>query len=984
MGSSAGSSLFLILILICFLSFPAMAGCGELLWEFNTSNAIQGSPSAANGIVYTGSGNFYALNMTTGEEIWQFKTTEIDPTGTNPVGSAVAEGIVYVGLADGTNFYALNATTGEERWRAALGPVGSIPAVADGIVYITTDDGYLHALNASTGDEVWNVFTESYYRSPAVVDGGVYAGTYQDSVVALNASTGNLIWVSGTSGPVYGKPTVSDEMVFVASYYIDYTTGYTSGVVHSFDRTTGVEVWSYIPPGELFDPFVMPFTSGVAAADGIVYSVNDNGILFALDAATGEVVWIDGGVYPGGSTPAVVDGVLYTYSDSGLRALNARTGEDEWTYHAMPSGSSSPIVADGMVYVGNSDAGAGELGLYALETCGPTSFPLCKFSMNKTAGVAPFAVSFTDESVGLNITGWYWEFGDGNTSTEQNPTHIYEFQGNLPNWDFEIRHSVTNASGTDWQNLTLITVYDSPPETSFTITSNNYGLDPLRVNFNDTSAFLPDSWFWDFGDGGTSTGQNTNHTYELHDVFDVNFTACNSHGCNITILRNAVDTQDLPLPAQGCTQYTNGTLSASSEFLGGESWEYHREYHMADPQGPALAARASVGIHGWWENIGPLPAWLMLDYGEGVAHTITNFSLYHPSFMGNYGPEIFTMEGSDDNSTWDVLETHQKSARWAYWDAYWFGERRNYSISAPGDYRYYRINITGAHQGENYQVEVDEFDLYACPIPLTSGFSANPKNGTRPLEVRFTDRSTGLGITGWYWEFGDGNTSTDKSPVYIYPDAGTFTVRHSVTNATGTAWRNVTDMITVTPPPPVASFTAAPTSGTAPLNVTFTDRSTNNPTSWNWSFGDGTFNEAQNPVHTYGSAGIYTVTLTVVNGGGSNTSPGLNITVNGAPPHYYIMIGGDDRGGGIENVTVRNTPVPGKVTPSETALPPSSGVTPMPSPGVTVSEAPGNIDHGIAEASAQAEAQPTRAGLSPVTIALGILAATGLFFRQRL
>lgn len=69
---------------------------------------------------------------------------------------------------------------------------------------------------------------------------------------------------------------------------------------------------------------------------------------------------------------------------------------------------------------------------------------------------------------------------------------------------------------------------------------------------------------------------------------------------------------------------------------------------------------------------------------------------------------------------------------------------------------------------------------------------------------------------------------------------------------------------------PVAAFSASPTSGSAPLKVQFTDKSKNSPTSWKWSFGDGTYSTAKNPVHKYSKAGKYTVSLTVKNSKGSN------------------------------------------------------------------------------------------------------------------
>ena len=83
----------------------------------------------------------------------------------------------------------------------------------------------------------------------------------------------------------------------------------------------------------------------------------------------------------------------------------------------------------------------------------------------------------------------------------------------------------------------------------------------------------------------------------------------------------------------------------------------------------------------------------------------------------------------------------------------------------------------------------------------------------------------------------------------------------------------------------VARFTGTPTSGSAPLTVQFTDTSTNSPTSWSWDFGDGNTSTAQNPIHTYSTAGNYTVSLTAIStAGGSNTAIQTRyITVNNAP-----------------------------------------------------------------------------------------------------
>ena len=84
--------------------------------------------------------------------------------------------------------------------------------------------------------------------------------------------------------------------------------------------------------------------------------------------------------------------------------------------------------------------------------------------------------------------------------------------------------------------------------------------------------------------------------------------------------------------------------------------------------------------------------------------------------------------------------------------------------------------------------------------------------------------------------------------------------------------------------PPVASFTATPASGTAPLNVQFTGSGTNSPTSWSWDFGDGTTSTLKNPTHSYTARGTYTVKLTASNAGGSNsTTQTVTVTVTSEP-----------------------------------------------------------------------------------------------------
>jgi len=171
--------------------------------------------------------------------------------------------------------------------------------------------------------------------------------------------------------------------------------------------------------------------------------------------------------------------------------------------------------------------------------------------------------------------------------------------------------------------------------------------------------------------------------------------------------------------------------------------------------------------------------------------------------------------------------------------------------------------------------------VMALPV---AAFSASPVGGTAPLVVNFSDQSTGL-PNSWNWNFGDGATSTTQNPSHVYDNAGTYTVSLTVANPGGQNTLTTADYINVTVSPPVAAFSGAPTSGSAPLTVSFSDKSTGQPTSWRWEFGDGGTSALQHPSHAYAGAGSYSVSLTVSNAGGQNAvTKASYITVAVAPP----------------------------------------------------------------------------------------------------
>ena len=157
----------------------------------------------------------------------------------------------------------------------------------------------------------------------------------------------------------------------------------------------------------------------------------------------------------------------------------------------------------------------------------------------------------------------------------------------------------------------------------------------------------------------------------------------------------------------------------------------------------------------------------------------------------------------------------------------------------------------------------------AAAIP-NANFAADRLWAVPPAVINFTDYTSG-GPTAWSWNFGDGYTSTLQTPSHTYSSYGQFTVTLGASNSAGSDPTPCVKTNYITVKPLDANFSVTPYWGAAPLAVQFSDLSTNSPTAWSWTFGDGSSSTAQNPSHTYSSAGNYNVSLTAWNAGGSDT-----------------------------------------------------------------------------------------------------------------
>lgn len=154
------------------------------------------------------------------------------------------------------------------------------------------------------------------------------------------------------------------------------------------------------------------------------------------------------------------------------------------------------------------------------------------FTADPVTGPTPLTVNFTDTSTpgDTATTNWYWNFGDAQTSTEQNPTHTYEGLG-----QYTVTLRVVNANSesiTTQRRLITVTAPPEKPTASFTA-SVEHGYTPVTVQFTDTSdpgERAITTWRWDFGDGTRSSQRNPVHIYDFPGTYDVSLTVANSTG----------------------------------------------------------------------------------------------------------------------------------------------------------------------------------------------------------------------------------------------------------------------------------------------------------------------------------------------------------------------------------------------------------------------------------------------------------------------
>ncbi|MFM1769751.1 MAG: Serine/threonine-protein kinase AfsK [Verrucomicrobiota bacterium] len=334
-GAGGGVPWFFALCLAALVALPPLVSAAD--WPM-----FRGNP-ALTGVAPGSLGTNLAL-------LWTYKTDK--PVRSSP---AVANGRVFVG-SDDEHVHAIDLATGRGVWKVKTGgPIESSPLVFEGKVYVGSDDGLLRALDAATGRELWQFKCDDKIPgSPNVTPapGGqghwLVFGSFDSRLYCLDAATGKSNWVFETGTGIKGTPAVLDGVTAV---------GGCDAMLHLVSLKDGAKV-KEVEVGA-------PMLGSVALARGRAFVGHYENVFLCVDLDKGTNLWTyqDRG-FPYVSSPALLDDrVVVGGRDKRLHCLRRDTGAVIWTFATRGRVDSSPAVCDGKVVVGSED---GRLYLVAL------------------------------------------------------------------------------------------------------------------------------------------------------------------------------------------------------------------------------------------------------------------------------------------------------------------------------------------------------------------------------------------------------------------------------------------------------------------------------------------------------------------------------------------------------------------------------------------------------------------------------------------
>ena len=479
--------------------------------------------------------------------------------------------------------------------------------------------------------------------------------------------------------------------------------------------------------------------------------------------------------------------------------------------------------------------------------------PIVNFGSDKRIGCFPLQIQFSDLSTVNNgtVTSWLWDFGDGFTSTEKNPSHTYASQG-----IFTVTLFATSDKGciNTLIQRNYITVSDG------VIAGFNYSAPqncqlPESISFQNTSTGSGQlSYQWSFGDGNTSTQLSPTHVYTIGGTFSVRLIVTNVAGCTDTIIKNNIITVgnrniDFSYPDNIClgngATFTNTSTPVPSTVL----WTFG--------DGSSSTQINPVKIY---SALGTYTVRL-INYFSACSDTLDKTITVLPKPLSAFTGDPLANCQAPLTVNFTNTSSNSASSQWLFGDGNISTDANPvHTYTANGSYTVTLISTSANGCTDT----LTRSDYVRLQRPVIS-FVNPPDSGCAPLFVSFTPTVSSVDpVVSYQWYFGDGTTSSLQNPTHVY-DVGAYNVQLIVTTAGGCSDTLTKIRAVVASLKPQANFIATPLITCAKNPVNFTDLSLGDVNSWQWDFGDGGISNVQNPTYEYQDTGLFTIRLIVGN-----------------------------------------------------------------------------------------------------------------------